>query len=100
MKIIQEIFDKVKDKYPLLLTDTGKLADEGFTISVPVICGESELGRFWLYREDEEHDPLLVFSYELSESYGGGYGHGHPYSVEQSIEHIEQFMNCKTEFFE
>lgn len=100
MNIIQEIFDKVKDKYSLLLTDTSKLADEGFTISVPVICGESELGRFWLYCEDEEQDPLLVFSYEFSESRGGGYSHCHPYDVEQSVGYIEQFMNCKAEFFE
>ncbi len=99
MNDIQVIFDKVKNKHSLLLTETGKLADEGFTINVPVICGTSALGRFWLYREGDEKDDLLVFSYTFAEAHGGESDHGHPYDIDNAVECIEQFMKCNISFF-
>ena len=45
MNDIELIYDKVKDKYNLTLTNSFAL-NEGFTWDVPVIYGESQQGRF------------------------------------------------------
>ena len=49
------IHEQLKDKYDLLLTNTFAL-DDGYTIDVPVLRGVSALGRFDLYKEDEDQN--------------------------------------------
>ena len=95
MNNIDFIYSKLKDKYNLTLTNTLSL-DEGFTIDVPVICGSSCIGRFWLYKEDDE---LFVFSIEYAGKVGNDrYTHGHPYDSESATKYIEDFMTGKNVF--
>ena len=66
MNEIELIYDKVKDKYNLTLTNSFAL-NEGFTWDVPVIYGESQQGRFWLYADEDVPNPHgieFVFSVE------------------------------------
>mgnify|MGYP003295219716 CR=1 FL=1 len=66
MNDIELIYDKVKDKYNLTLTNSFAL-NEGFTWDVPVIYGESQQGRFWLYADEDVPNPHgieFVFSVE------------------------------------
>lgn len=69
MNDIELTSDKVKDKYNLILTNSFAL-NEGFTRDVPVIYGESRQGRFWLYADEDVHNPHgveFVFSVEYEE---------------------------------
>lgn len=99
MNDINVIYNKLSCTYNLVLTETGKLADEGFTINVPIICGKSEFGSFFLYKEDETEDALYVFTYEFSTEQCGEWTHTHPYDTESAIEYIQHFMNGDKSFF-
>ena len=48
MNIIEDVYNSLKDKYKLILTNTMAL-NEGFTIDTPVIVGQNENDKFWLY---------------------------------------------------
>ena len=66
MNDIELIYGKVKDKYNLTLTNSFALND-GFTCDVPVIYGEFQQGRFWLYADEDVPNPHgidLVLSVE------------------------------------
>ena len=106
MNDIELIYDKVKDKYNLTLTNSFAL-NEGFTWDVPVIYGESQQGRFWLYADEDTPNPQgieFVFSVEYEKrtwfrkqpkKY---HTHWHPWTIEQAIRDVENFMNGKINF--
>ena len=94
---LEFIYKQLKDKYDLVLTNTFAL-DVGFTIDVPVLCGESKLGKFHLYKE---HDGAyeFVFSVEFATPKKPRwylpkekYTHWHPQSGEQALEDVIAFM--------
>ena len=94
---IEIIYEQLKDKYDLLLTNTFAL-DSGYTIDVKVLCGESIFGKFNLYKEDEDWDEF-VFSVEYATPRRSRwnlsvekYTHWHPYSREQAQEDVIAFM--------
>ena len=100
MNDIELIYDKVKDKYNLTLTNSFAL-NERFTWDVPVIYGESQQGRFWLYADEDVPDPHgieFVFSVEYEhrtwfrKRLVKRYTHWHPRSTEQAIQDIEDFL--------
>lgn len=94
---LEFIYEQLKDKYDLLLTNTFSL-NAGYTIDVPVLCGKSVLGRFELYKEDDDCDEF-VFTVEfaipkklrwfLPEE---KYTHCHPQTQEQALEDVIAFM--------
>ena len=80
-----------------MLTNTFAL-NCGFTIDVKVLCGESKLGKFQLYKENEDWDEF-VFSVEyakpkrtLLNPLGEKYTHWHPQSREQALEDVVAFI--------
>lgn len=94
---LELIYEQLKDKYDLLLTNTFAL-DSGYTIDVKVLCGESALGRFDLYKENDDWDEY-VFTVELAKPKktlwcpsGEKYTHWHPQSLNQALEDIVAFM--------
>ncbi len=98
---LEFIYKKLKGRYDLLLTSTFAL-DDGCTIDVPVIRGKSALGRFDLYKEDENWDEF-VFTVEYAVpkrrhwfSKKEKYTHWHPQSREQALEDIVAFMEGST----
>lgn len=84
------IYEQLIDKYDLLLTNTFAL-DAGYTIDVKVLCGESVIGKFNLYREYDDCGEF-VFSVEYAPDL---YTHWHPYSREQALEDVVNFMEGK-----
>ena len=100
MNDIELIYEKVKDRHNLLLTNSFALND-GFTWDVPIIYGESKQGRFWLYADEDVPDPHgleFVFSVEyekrtwLRKRPIKCHTHWHPHTIEQAIEDINSFM--------
>ena len=110
MNDIELIYDKVKDKYNLTLTNSFAL-NEGFTWDVPVIYGESGQGRFWLYADEDVPNPHgigFVFSVEYNgydeqtedglEKVTMCHTHWHPQTIEQAIKDVDDFMLGKHPF--
>ncbi len=94
MKELTFIYEKLKSKHDLTLTNTFAL-NEGYTIDVPVIRGKSDDGRFDLYKEGD----MFVFSVEFYNKTGEEkYSHGHPYNVNDAIKYIEKFMSGNSVF--
>lgn len=94
MKDLKLIYDKLKDKYDLTLTNTFALND-GYTIDVTVIRGSGANGMFDLYHDGA----MLVFSVEYFDKEGNdNYSHGHPYDWDDAINYIEKFMQGKSIF--
>ena len=108
MNDIELIYEKVKDKYKLILSNSFAL-NEGFTWDVPVIYGESQQGRFWLYADEdvpEPHGIEFVFSVEFKKQKRIWFRkhmvkcgtHWHPQTIEQAIADVEDFMDGKLHF--
>jgi len=89
MKELRYIYEKMKDKYDLDLTNTSALND-GYTIDVPVIRGISSDRRFDLYKDED----LFVFSVEFFDKSGDEkYSHAHPYDTNDAVDYIKKFMS-------
>ena len=104
MNDIELIYEKVKGGGNLRLPNTADL-NEGFVWDVPVICGESQQGRFFLYADKDVPNPhgiAFVFSAEYKgyekqtedgvERVVKCHTHWHPQTVEQAVEDINHFM--------
>ena len=97
------IYDQLKGRFDLVLTNTFAL-DDGYTWDMKVIRGKSILGRFDLYKEDDD-DNQFVFSVEYTNPRklnchlaDGKYTHWHPQSVEQAINDVVAFMEGTHKF--
>ena len=106
MNDIELIYDKVKDKYNLTLTNSLAL-NEGFTWDVPVIYGEFQQGRFWLYADEDVPNPhgiefVLSVEYEkrtcFSKRLKKCHTHWHPDTIEQAIKDVDELMLGKHPF--
>ncbi|MBQ7319547.1 MAG: hypothetical protein IJW97_05185 [Clostridia bacterium] len=85
------IYEKLKNKYDLILTTTFAFND-GYTKDMPVIRGTTKRGRFDLYKESEDSDEF-VFGVEFFDKTGDDkYSHGHPLNANHAIAYIEDFM--------
>lgn len=100
MNDIEIIYEKLKNKYNLLLTNTSAL-NEGFTWDVPIICGETPQGRFQLYANEDVPDPhgfefVFYVEYEKRTWFRKRsikrHTHWHPQTVEEAIEEVNKFM--------
>ena len=110
MNDIELIYEKVKDSHGLRLANTAAL-NEGFVWDVPVIYGESQQGRFWLYADEDVPNPHgigFVFSVEYKgyeeqteeglEIVAKCHTHWHPQTIEQAVEDINNFMTGRRIF--
>ena len=97
---LQIIYEQLKDKYDLVLTNTFALND-GYKIDVPVLCGESLLGSFQLYIDDDWADGHyeFVFSVKFAAPKKDGWffpkrdgTHWHPQTKKQALEDVIAFM--------
>lgn len=81
------VYEQLKDTYPLVLTNTFSLptGKEDFGEDIPVLCGESAIGRFMLY----DDGAYAVFDIDKA---GGAYTHWHPDDVPEAVEGIRKFM--------
>ncbi len=106
MNDIELIYERVKDRHNLLLTNSLAL-DAGFEWNVPIICGESQSGNFWLYADEDTLDPHgfeFVFSvgYEKRTWFRKRLvkcrTHWHPQTIEDAVNDIDKFMAGKLKF--
>lgn len=89
MDEIKTIYDRLKAKYPLILTTTAAL-DCGYSVDVPVIRGIAKDCQFDLYLCENQ----LVFSVEVFGKTGTDrYTHRHPLDAEDAICMIEQCLS-------
>ncbi len=97
MNDIEIIYERLKDKYNLVLTNSLAL-DDGYTWNVPIIVGESGSRRFHLYADKDTLEPFgveFVFSVEYEkcgEPSEKCHTHGHPQDIEDAIDFVERFM--------
>ena len=97
MNIIEDVYNSLKDKYKLILTNTMAL-NEGFTIDTPVIVGQNENDKFWLYSEGDGALSSLVFliryynRFHTNKEESIQYTHWHPMTINSAIYGIERFF--------
>ena len=99
---VELIWEQLKDQYTLSLTNTFSL-NMGFNVDLKVLCGESVLGRFYLYKEDDFDE--LVFTVEFAKPRkprwylpAEKYTHWHPHSREQAQKDVIAFMDGSHKF--
>ena len=83
---LEFIYEQLKDKYDLVLTNTSAL-DARFNAYSKILTGKSLFGTFYLYKQ---HDPEFVFEVDLSD---GTYAHWHPDSKEEALQDVFDFMD-------
>ena len=84
------VFKKTNQNLNIKLINTNEI--DGFTISVPVIVGKSDLGTVWLYQENDG-DNDFVFSVEYKTKFNTMHTHWHPQNHIDAIQDLTLFMN-------
>lgn len=85
------VFDRLKDRYPLELTNTFAV-DDGFTEDLPIIVGHHHGQTLWLY----EYGGDFVLDV-LDEAMTQG-THWHPQEVEEAAADIAEFMEGRADY--
>lgn len=89
MNDLRLIYEKLKSRYNLTLTNTAAL-NYGYEIDVPVIRGIGKDRLFDLYKEE---GGMFVFGMEYFEKeQPEKYSHTHPISVDDALALIKLFM--------
>lgn len=88
---ILTIYEQLKDKYDLLLTDTSIL-DERFTIHCPIIVGKAHEQIIELYVCDG------MFVMDVMDDKKTKGAHWHPYEINDAINDIKEFMGGKSNY--
>lgn len=92
---VLEVYKRIKDVYPLVLTTTSALnaeSDAGFTIDCPIIVFKAHEQILQLYAYEDD----FVMDVMDNEQTKGT--HWHPDTVESAIRHITDFMNGKSDY--
>lgn len=92
---VLEVYKRLKDVYPLVLTTTSALneeSDAGFTIDCPIIVFKAHEQILQLYAYEDD----FVMDVMDNEQTKGT--HWHPDTVESAICHITDFMNGKSDY--
>lgn len=97
---LEYLYEKYKNNFKLELTNSFSL-NLGFTIETNVLVGESNLGKMFLYKEDEyfsfvfdvEYKSIGIFGKEKNE-----YTHWHPQDFFEASNDLENFMSNKNVF--
>lgn len=88
---LQLVYDMLKDKYPLELTNTYAL-DDGFTEDIPIIVGRHDGQVLYLY----DDGAMLVLDV-LDEARTKG-THWHPLDEKMAAEDIAEFMEGRADY--
>ena len=88
---LKAIYEKLKDRYALVLTNTAAL-DEGFTVDCPILVRRAHGQIMELYLDCE----MFVMDVMDAEQTKGT--HWHPNDVESAIKYIAEFMDGKSDY--
>lgn len=84
------VYERLKDKYPLILTNTFSLPNgaEDYQEDFLILCGESDSGAFQLY----DNGLYIVFDVDKAD---GTYTHWHPTDLDEAVNDVTMFMQGK-----
>lgn len=85
------VYEQLKDRYPLVWTNTDTL-NEGFTEDLPIIVGAAHDQIIYLY---EDGGDFVLDVMDAAKTKGT---HWHPFSVEEAVADVEEFMAGKTNY--
>ena len=85
------VYNQMKDRYPLLLTNTMAL-NEGFTTDCPILVGRSHGKIMELYSDGG------MFILDVMDEAQTKGTHYHPNGVESATEYIAEFMDGKSDY--
>ncbi len=88
---VLRVYEQLKEQYALVLTTTSAL-DEGFTVDCPIIVGKAHGQIIELY----EDGGLFILDVMNTEKTKGT--HLHPYSVEDAVGDLVEFMKGKSDY--
>ncbi len=88
---VLRVYEQLKEQYALVLTTTSAL-DEGFTVDCPIIVGKAHGQIIELY----EDGGLFILDVMNTEKTKGT--HWHPYSVEDAVGDLVEFMKGKSDY--
>ena len=85
---LEIIYEQLKDKYDLVLTNTFSLENgfEDYREDFQILCGESSIGQFQFYHNG------LQFILDIDRA-DGSYTHFHPLDVSAAVDSISAFMD-------
>ena len=92
---VLEVFAKLKDKYPMSMTNTTELnetMDAGFSIDCPILVGRAHEQIIWLYAYE---DMFILDVLDEAQTKGT---HWHPNDVDAAVEDIAEFMEGKSDY--
>ena len=92
---VLEVFAKLKDKYPMSMTNTTELnetMDAGFSIDCPILVGRAHGQIIWLYAYE---DMFILDVLDEAQTKGT---HWHPNDVDAAVEDIAEFMEGKSDY--
>ena len=85
------VYDQLKDRYPLTMTNTFAL-NEGFTIDCPILVGQAHGQIISLY---EYHGDFVMDVMDAEKTMGT---HWHPINVSEAVDHITEFMEGQSDY--
>ena len=85
------VYNLLKDRYPLVLANSLTL-NEGYTIDCPVLVAKAHGQILELYSDG---DMFILDVMDEAQTMGT---HWHPDDVESAMEHIQEFMNGKSDY--
>ena len=85
------VFEQLKEKYPLLLTNTMEL-NEGFTIDCPILVGKAHEQIIELYSDG---DMFVLDVMDEAQTKGTHY---HPCDIDDAVADIAEFMDGKSDY--
>lgn len=88
---LYEVYDQLKDRYPLTLTNTLDI-DDGFTVDCPILVGSAHGQIVYLYADDG----WFVMDVLDAEKTKGT--HWHPLDVAEAVADILEFMEGKSDY--
>ncbi len=88
---LSAVYEYLKDKYPLILTNTFSLPNgaEDYQEDFMILCGESNSGAFQLY----DNGLYIIFDVDKSD---GTYTHWHPTCFDDAVNDVIMFMQGKS----
>ena len=88
---LKAIYEQLKDRYPLILTNTFAL-DDGFTVDCPILVGKAHGQIIELYLDDE------MFVLDVMDEARTKGTHWHPNDVDQAVLYITEFMEGRDDY--
>lgn len=89
---LHAVFERLKDRYPLTMTNTFSL-DDGFTEDLPILVGQAHGQIIYLY---DYYGEFVMDVMDFEKTMGT---HWHPVDIDEAVEDIIEFMEGKADYY-